>query len=93
MRDKLGLNLYTSQHDHVRSRAANLANEDDACLWRWFCVLYEEGRIRWCRSAHGWLVSVDHKHLATEPEFDTAIRTARARFFSGRRARSNQSGN
>jgi hypothetical protein len=27
----------------------------------------------------GWLVSVDHWHLATEPDFDTAIRTARER--------------
>ncbi|USX06779.1 hypothetical protein [Paraburkholderia fungorum] len=80
----------TIQYDHVRSRAARHANEEDASLWRWFCVLYEEGRIRWCRAAQGWLVSVDHKHLATEPDFDTAIRMARERFFSGRRAGESQ---
>lgn len=62
-----------------RDRAANEANADDAALWRWFCELFEEGRLRWCRSANGWLVSVDHKHLSTEDNFYDAIRVARSR--------------
>lgn len=66
-----------------RFEAARLANRSDAELWRWFCLMYEEGRIRWCKSGHGWLVSVDHKHLATESQFDAAIRNARQRFESG----------
>jgi hypothetical protein len=71
-------------NDTVRSDAAKLADKDDATLWRWFSGLYDEGRIRWCRSAQGWLVSVDHKHLATEPDFDAAIRASRERYYSGR---------
>jgi len=67
--------------------AAWLANEEDASLWRWFGALYEEGRLRWRRSYQGWLVSVHHRHLATEAGFDTAIRTARERHLSGLRAR------
>jgi hypothetical protein len=70
--------------DSRRKQAAMHADKDDASLWRWFSALYEEGRIRWCRSALGWLVSVDHKHLATEQDFDTAIRISRERFYSGR---------
>lgn len=71
--------------DVTRSEAASMANRDDADLWRWFCRMYEERRIRWCISTYGWLVSVDHKHLATEADFDAAIRNARQRFESGRR--------
>ncbi|SAL69661.1 hypothetical protein AWB74_04019 [Caballeronia arvi] len=71
-------------NDTVRSDAAKLADKEDATLWRWFSGLYDEGRIRWCRSAQGWLVSVDHKHLATEPDFDAAIRVSRERYYSGR---------
>ncbi len=52
-------------------------------------MLYDDSRIRWCKSAHGWLVSVDHKHLSTEPDFDMAIRVARDRFFSGVRRKIN----
>lgn len=70
--------------DHVRSEAAKLADKEDAILWRWFSELYEEGRIRWCRSAQGWLVSVDHRHLATETDFDASIRVARERHLSGK---------
>lgn len=44
-----------------------------------------EGRVRWCRSAGTWLVSIDHKHLATEESFDEAMRAARDRFDTGRR--------
>jgi hypothetical protein len=72
--------------DDPRHHAARRANEEDASMWRWFGALYEEGRLRWCRSYQGWLVSVDHRHLATEADFDSAIRAARARFLSGRRA-------
>ena len=70
--------------DNVRSEAAKLADKEDAMLWRWFSELYEDGRIRWCRSAQGWLVSVDHRHLATEADFDAAIRVARERHLSGK---------
>ncbi|BFG75587.1 hypothetical protein PTKU46_36200 [Paraburkholderia terrae] len=70
--------------DTVRSEAAKLADREDATLWRWFSELYEDGRIRWCRSAQGWLVSVDHRHLATEAEFDAAIRIARERYLRGK---------
>lgn len=79
--------MSTPRHELARRQAASRANEEDASLWRWFCGLYDEGRIRWCRAAQGWLVSVDHKHLSTEPDFDTAIRAARERYFSGGRKR------
>jgi hypothetical protein len=61
----------------THERAANAANHEDAILWRWFSLLFEEGRIRWCRSSSGWLVSIDHKHLSTEDSFDEAIREAK----------------
>lgn len=67
--------------ENERLIAATEANADDAGLWRWFSGLYEGGRIRWCKSARGWLVSVDHKHLATEDDFDSAIRAAREQSF------------
>jgi hypothetical protein len=73
--------------ERERTDAAHRANQEDADLWRWFCLAYEEGRIRWCRSHEGWLVSVDHKHLATERDFDAAIRAARARVDYGTRTR------
>ncbi|MDR5777311.1 MULTISPECIES: hypothetical protein [unclassified Caballeronia] len=76
--------MLTTQYDNARSQAARHADREDASLWRWFCELYEEGRIRWCKAPKGWLVSVDHRHLATEPDFDTALRAAQQRFFSGR---------
>ncbi|MFM0616079.1 hypothetical protein PQR37_18595 [Paraburkholderia nemoris] len=63
--------------NNTREQAAHAANTEDAALWRWFCLLFEEGRIRWCKSAAGWLVSVDHKHLSTEQSFDEAIRNAK----------------
>jgi hypothetical protein len=75
----------TLDSESERVRAARTANEDDGSLWRWFSLFYEEGRVRWCRSALGWHVSVDHKHLSTERDFDMAIRCARARFLSGAR--------
>lgn len=76
-------------NESEKGRAVGLSNEEEASLWRWFCLFYEEGRIRWMRSAHGWLVSVEHMHLSTEKDFDTAIRTARDRFYSGSRYKAN----
>jgi len=66
-----------------REKAANAANAEDAALWRWFCALFEDGRLRWCKSASGWLVSIDHKHLSTEASFYEAIRVAIDRFKAG----------
>jgi hypothetical protein len=63
----------------MRERAAMAANAEDAGLWRWFSGLVEEHRIRWCRSASGWLVSVDNRHVATARSFDEAMREAKAR--------------
>jgi hypothetical protein len=60
----------------ARYEAAQQANREDATMWRWFCNLYDEGRIRWCRANDFWLVSIDHKHLATEQDFDDAMRSA-----------------
>ena len=61
----------------ARDAAASAANAEDASLWRWFSGLFEERRIRWFPSRDKWLVFVDHKHVATESDFDTAIRTAK----------------
>ena len=85
MPDTVTNRMNTSIESGTRAAAASVANRDDAELWRWFCLMYEDGRIRWCATSYGWLVSVDHKHLATETDFDTAIRSARQRFESGRR--------
>jgi len=71
-----------TQH-RIREDAVRWTDKDDATLWRWFSLMYDEGRIRWCRSSDGWLVTVDQKHLATEEDFDTAIRLANSRYHSG----------
>ncbi|GAB5097498.1 hypothetical protein YK56LOC_32140 [Caballeronia sp. HLA56] len=63
----------------ARALAAACANAEDASVWRWFSALLEGGKIRWCLSANGWLVSVNHRHVATAMSFDEAIRTAKAR--------------
>ena len=73
--------------ENARTEAVHRANHEDGELWRWFCLLYEEGRIRWCQTSQGWLVSIDHKHLATERDFDASIRAARVRYFTGKRLR------
>ena len=75
----------TNGNQSTAVMASTAPNKDDLSLWRWFCVFYEAGRIRWMRSTHGWLVSVDGKHLSTEQDFDMAIRMARERYFSGKR--------
>lgn len=62
---------------HVRAAAALAANAEDASIWRWFALLLEERRIRWCCSSDRWLVSVDNRHVATDSSFDKAIRIAR----------------
>ena len=61
----------------VRLNAANAANAEDAEMWRWFSNMVEERRIRWCFAHDSWLVSVDHRHLATDRSFDQAIRVAK----------------
>lgn len=82
--------LSVSRHES-RHEAARVADHDDASLWRWFCMMYDDDRIRWCRCYQGWLVSIDHKHLATEANFNSAIRIARDRYHSGCRACSTDS--
>ncbi|TCW78761.1 hypothetical protein C5O80_31205 [Burkholderia sp. SRS-46] len=74
--------MSTIHIDRIRSEAAKIANEEDAELWRWFCGLYEDRRIRWCHSGRGWLVTVDHRHVATEFDFDAAMRSAHRRHAS-----------
>jgi hypothetical protein len=61
----------------ARFRASEAANAEDAEIWRWFSLLVDERRVRWCYSAGNWLVSVDHRHVATENSFDVAIRSAK----------------
>jgi hypothetical protein len=68
----------------IRQSAAIAANAEDADIWRWFAGLVDERRIRWCLADGSWLVSVDHRHVATDKSFDQAIRVAR------RRSRSNE---
>lgn len=63
----------------TRALAAACANAEDASIWRWFSALLEAGKIRWCLSDKGWLVSVNHRHVATAAGFDEAIRTAKSR--------------
>jgi len=69
----------SNSFETARTRAANNANAEDAAAWRWFSDLVEDGRLRWCKAAAGWLVSVDNRHLATESNFYEAIRVAKAR--------------
>ncbi|MDR5784665.1 hypothetical protein QCE63_35335 [Caballeronia sp. LZ065] len=76
MIDEKALQPDTLRMKHVRREARLRADQEDAVLWRWFSGLFEEGRLRWCRAAGGWLVSVDHRHVATHKDFDAAIRTA-----------------
>ena len=54
----------------IRQLAAASANAEDAALWRWFSALFEDRRIRWCQCHSGWLVSVDHRHVATADSFE-----------------------
>jgi len=63
----------------TRALAAASANAEDASLWRWFSALMDGRRIRWCLSDEGWLVSVNHRHVATAASFDEAIRIAKAK--------------
>ncbi len=62
---------------HVRFRAAEAANAEDAGLWRWFSALLDERRIRWRYCFSEWIISVDRIRVATEPSFDRAIRSAK----------------
>ncbi|SAL65306.1 hypothetical protein AWB74_03573 [Caballeronia arvi] len=63
----------------VRLQARADANAEDATVWRWFSLLLQDSRIRWVRAHEGWLVSIDHRHMATEATFDEAMRAAKAR--------------
>ncbi|WP_396331677.1 hypothetical protein [Burkholderia anthina] len=62
----------------ARHTAAQAANAVDADIWRWFSTMVEDRRIRWCFAGNAWLVSVDHRHVATDPCFDSAIRVAKS---------------
>jgi|GEM_PF-1972141 len=65
--------------DMGRLQGVASANAEDAGLWRWFSLMVQDSRIRWCLAHGAWLVSVDHRHVATETSFDEAIRAAKAR--------------
>jgi len=62
----------------IRESSANAANAEDADVWRWFAGLVEERPIRWCLAGGRWLLSVDHRHVATDGN-DHAIRAAKQR--------------
>ena len=66
----------------IRESSANAANAEDADVWRWFAGLVEERPIRWCLAGGRWLVSVDHRHVATDGNFDHAIGAAKQRSMS-----------
>lgn len=61
----------------TRQDAAHEANAVDADVWRWFSGLVDETRVRWCRANGLWLVTVDHRHIATNASFDAAMREAK----------------
>lgn len=63
-----------------RLQGRAIANAEDAELWRWFSLLVHDSRIRWIHAHEGWLVSIDHRHVATESSFDEAMRSAMLRF-------------
>ncbi|MDR5835397.1 hypothetical protein [Caballeronia sp. LZ034LL] len=71
----------TAMHLNLRDRAtaAAGANAEDAEVWRWFSLLMQDRRVRWCQADDRWFVSVDNRHVATEPSFDEAIRRAKER--------------
>ncbi len=72
--------LPMSQSLHGRRvMAAAGANADDAEVWRWFSLLMQDRRVRWCQAHDRWFVTVDNRHVATEPSFDEAIRRAKER--------------
>lgn len=62
-----------------RVEAANKANRADAEVWRWFCCMYEENRLSWLFSSGKWSVRVDDRPVASDFDFDSAVRAARAR--------------
>ncbi len=67
----------TAPFAREREAGASSANADDAAVWRWFSMLMQERRIRWCEAHSVWLVSVDHRHVASRASFDDAIRAAK----------------
>ncbi|WP_413197211.1 hypothetical protein [Pararobbsia alpina] len=66
--------------DIFRLQGRAIANTEDATLWRWFSMLLQDSRIRWRLAHDTWLVSIDHRHVATEATFDDAMRAAKAAF-------------
>jgi hypothetical protein len=66
--------------DIARLQGLAFANAEDATLWRWLSLMLQDARIRWCMAHGSWLVSVDHRHMATRSTFDEAIREAKAKF-------------
>ncbi|TDN70057.1 hypothetical protein B0G77_3505 [Paraburkholderia sp. BL10I2N1] len=61
----------------ARLDAAAAVNAEDASIWRWFCVLLEERRVRWRYAFDQWVVSVDRVRVAAESNFHDAIRAAK----------------
>lgn len=61
----------------TRLDAAAAANAEDASIWRWFCALLEERRVRWRYAFGQWVVSVDRVRVAAESNFHDAIRAAK----------------
>lgn len=46
----------------AREQVANAANTEDAALWRWFCLLFEEGGPSMVQVG-GWMVC-EHRSQA-----------------------------
>ncbi|MGF6956031.1 hypothetical protein QFZ97_001896 [Paraburkholderia youngii] len=53
--------MLVTLYDDIRLQAGQHANREDTSLWRWFSALYQDGRIRWCKSPNGWLVSIGYR--------------------------------
>jgi hypothetical protein len=70
----------------TREAAAALVNHQDADMWRWFAELMNQRRIRWSYAHDVWLVSIDHRHVASECDFDRAIRAAKESWPKGKSA-------
>lgn len=79
--------MLSNSLEDVRQRAAHAANQMDAELWRWFCLMCDERRIQWGYFEGKWFVRIDDRHLSTELDFDSAIRGARTRHLSSKARR------
>ena len=65
--------------ERIRHEAAFVASAEDASLWRWSTAFFEDRRIRWRLSRSGYVITVDRRHVATNEDFDKAIRGAKAK--------------